>query len=118
MVILERDDVLVVAGFEHAEAVTLFVSAAGVTYTVYGLVTGAVSAGRFVVRRELVASSGMVNVGKVIAGVCSVGYIPNVGVVTLPDDVDRLGTIVDVGEMADEGIAVECVMNLSDPFGG
>jgi hypothetical protein len=81
-------------------------------------VTGADSAGRFVGRGELVASSGIVNVGKIIAGVCSVGYILNVGVIILPDDVDRLGTIVDVGEMADEGIAIECVMNLSDLFEG
>jgi hypothetical protein len=34
MVILERDNVLAVSGFEHAEAVTLFGSDAGVTNTV------------------------------------------------------------------------------------
>jgi hypothetical protein len=116
MVILGRAGVPVVVGFEHAEAVTLFASSSGVTHTVYGLVTGADSAGRFVVRGELVASSGMVNVGKVIDGVCSIGYISNVDVVILPNAVDRLGITVDAGEMADEGVAIDCGMNLSDAF--
>jgi hypothetical protein len=81
-------------------------------------VTGADSAGRFVVRGELVASSGMVNVGKVITGVCSVEYIPNVGVVILPNDVDRLGITVDAGEMADKCVAIDCGMDLSRGFEG